>query len=243
MAARRRNRGRRRRRNAGMPVVLVNPRGRRRRRRRRSNPRRSNPRRRYRRRRNPASTSIGKAFIAFALSGLGGGLAYGLDWGVSHAKLSATWQTVLFGGVGLVTTLGVARWGDERVAAGIGGGTVFSLIGRMREAIALSKATTPSSAGATKTAGAEAGAVYGQPYLDAGAVMHMHGNPQRTGARAMGPGMTFGTSFKESGAVYQNPSGYVPGPVRWYGPRSWAYNVAPEAGVVRRYVSAHSASR
>lgn len=180
--------------------------------------------------------------VAFGLAGLGGGLVYGVDWGISHMKTSATVQALAFGGVGLLGALGVARWGDERVAAGMGGATVFALIGRVREAIALSKAASPTATGPTK----EAGAVYSQPYGGAGAVYAM--NPadahQLTAARYVGAPRTFGASFKEAGAVYKtNPSLYVPGPVRWYGPRSWAYNVGPDAGVVRRFVSAHSASR
>jgi hypothetical protein len=66
--------------------------------------------------------------------------------------------------------------------------------------------------GAVYERGREAGAVY----REAGAATTMRAP-------------VFGRSFKDSGA-----SRYVPGPVRFFGPRSWAY----DAGA--RYVSAHN---
>lgn len=239
----RRGRSRGRRRNAGMPVVLVNPsgRGRRRKRRRgrRRNPavaRRSNPRRR---RRNPRSPTWGKALVAFGLSGLGGGLGYGIDWGVSHAKIGAGWQAAAFGVTGSLGSIALAKWGDERLAAGLAGATIAMTIGRVREVIALSKLASTKPAAETKPAVGEAGAVYRQPYRDAGAV---YPRPDLR-AQARAPAL-MGPTWKEAGAVRRNPSYYVPGPVRHYGPRSWVYGTGGDAGaVVRRYVSAHSSSR
>lgn len=172
------------------------------------------------------------------LAALGGALGYGLDWGVSHAKVSAAWQLGIATAVGLGGTLALAKWGDERLAAGLAGATVANGVTRLREIIALSQLDKKKSASTGPALPTETAAVYRQPYLrDAAAVYRQ--NPRLTGAQTMYPG-PFGTSFKEAGAVVRrgNPSAYIPGPVRFFGPRSWVYNT--ESGRTVRVRSAHS---
>lgn len=274
MARRRKNprrRRRARRRNPEMPVVLVNPRGRRRRRRRnpsrRRRARRANPyvkghyrrrklrrrrnavyanpsrrrSRRSRRRRNPSSKKFTDFLTTLGLGALGGGMAYGIDWGVGHMKTSGVWQIAALTGFGILGTAGLSYLADERLAAGLAGGTVALGIGRTVNAIALRKAgpkeATPAAGQTPAQQQAlveEAGRVYRQAY-EAGALERMRG--ANTMARS-----PYGKSFKDlddAGAVYREAgaSKYIPGPIRYFGPHSWAYRT--DAGVVVKYKSAH----
>lgn len=198
-----------------------------------------------------------------ALGALGGVIAYGIDWGTAYVPVAPMWQTVIFGAAGAVGSIGVSMLADDRVGSGIAGGTAFGLAGRIREQIALAgvakKGANDAGAVYMREGGAvyrmnagrhaprDAGAVYrreagalvggaaattmrapafGRSFKDAGAMY-----AQRTGAETMRqPG--FGTSFKDEAGA----SRYIPGPVRWYGPHSWAYKYG-DAG---RYRSAHS---
>lgn len=165
--------------------------------------------------------------MTLLLGGLGGAVAYGVDWGISHAKIGAGWQLAAVGGTGAVGTVLLAKYGDERLAAGLAGGTVFAAIGRTQEVIALSKMGKPTQAQAQAQTPPQAAAVVrrGNPMID---------------ARSMHPG-AFGPSFKrEAAAVIRrgNPSAYMPGPVRFFGPKSWVYHT--ESGAVVRVRSAHS---
>lgn len=195
----------------------------------------------YSRRRNPRSSSWKAALFATGLGMVGGALAYGLDWGVSYAPVAPAWQAVIMGVSGGVISVGVAKFGNEAFAAGIAGGTGAMLAGRVREAITL------ASFGKQSTSGGEAKGVFGSGasrvydrgaqavFQEAGAMT------QRTGARSAGraPSMSpHSGSFKEAGV-----SRYIPGPVRWFGPRSWAYGPQASGASRVRYVSAHSSRR
>ena len=191
---------------------------------------------------------------------LGGGVAYGINWGLAYAPLDATWSTVAFGGGGIVTSVLLAKYADDRVAAGLAGGVGALLFGRVREIMALRKM---APAGAVGTEGGatyvrryagiggrplETGAVYerraGPMPRDAGAVMRVQSlkeagaivGHRATAATMSNLSMQPRDSFKvaESGA-----SRYIPGGARWFGPRSWAY----DAGTHRNYRSAHNVGR
>jgi len=261
-----RNRGRRnRKRNpAGMPVLLVNPenpmrknRHRRRRHRRHHNRARHlvhgyTMRRRGRRVRvhghysNPRSKNWTAAFWATGLGMLGGGAAYLLDWGIASAPISETWRAVALGGSGAVIAIGVARFGNENFAAGIAGGVGLALVQRVRNVIALSgtepkAAATPAPAAASGMFGSGAGRVYARGrgasavFHESGALVQRVGRPSSGRAPSLSP--TTG-SFKDAGV-----SRYIPGPIRWFGPRSWAYGPQASGAGRVRYVSAHSRRR
>jgi hypothetical protein len=244
-----------------MPVVLVNPSGgtmsnpkRRRRRRRR---RRKNPTRRRRATYTNPRTSATGALAATGLGFLGGGVAYGIDWGVDYAPVSPAIRSVILGVGGAATSFGVAMLADDRAAAGIAGGTGALLIGRVRQQLALAGAGKEDKKKKEEggKAALEAGQVYWRPRYgarpDAGVVV-----PQ-----GQAPGVIAGAFPPEAGAIlgqevdwaatmrgspfargktYKHAeagaSRYIPGPIRWYGPQSWAYRY--DSGVV--YRSAHS---
>jgi len=234
---RRRSRGRRS--NPGMPIVLVNPsgerhmkKGRRRKGSRRGKRGRHHVRGHYRRS-NPSST-WGRAAAAAGLGALGGGVAYGIDFGVSYAPVGPTAQSAIIGAAGAVTSIAVAKYADERAGAGIAGGTGFALIGRVREQLALAaaaKATgtgTPQEGGAVRRMGGQRvrmGVEGGAVYRDAGAI-------QKSGARSMAGSPMAAKSYRESGH-----SRYINGPIRFFGPRSWVYNTEGGSVVFR---SAHN---
>lgn len=171
---------------------------------------------------------------------LGGGAAYVIDWGASYAPVAPTWQAVITGlGGGLAAVL-VARYGNSAFGSGIAGGTGAMLVGRVREIVALMGTAKP----ATKTEGAKgvfggggAGRVYRERdaaavYREAGALVEKMGAVRGGGraARSMPA-----TSFKEAGR-----SRYIQGPVRWFGPRSWAYGPGSARGAGVVYRSAHN---
>ena len=197
---------------------------------------------------------------------LGGGVAYGINWGLAYAPLDATWSTVAFGGGGVVTSVLLAKYADERVAAGLAGGVGALLFGRVREIMALRKMAPANNGAVSSDGGAtyvrryagiggrplETGAVYERragPH-DAGAVMRV-GSLKEAGA-IVGHRATAATmsnlsmqprdSFKvaESGA-----SRYIPGGARWFGPRSWAYDAGRHnnSNNGRVYRSAHNVGR
>lgn len=221
---RRRARRRGKRRNPGMPIMLVNPSGGRKRRTKRSNPTRRH-RRAHRRhvRRNP-SASWKNAFTAFGLGALGGGVMAGVDYGVSMLPLSAPWQIAAVGVGGAALAVVGAKFGDERVGAGIAGATVLSVVKRGAEAYALmglaDKSTSSSASSGAQAEGA------GAVYRESGAMQRARG------AQSMAPsGAPRAPSFRDAGA-----SRYVQGPVRLMGPKSWVYG--SDAGKV--YRSAHN---
>jgi hypothetical protein len=225
-----RARRRAKRRNPGMPIMLVNPSGSKRRRRvKRHNP--SHARRSRRRvRRNPSSSWM-RSFSALGLGALGGGIMAGVDWGCSMIPTSATWQIASVAGAGAVLSIVASKWGDERVGAGAAGAAVLSLVRRGTEAYALSSLAVKPAATGTEVQ-TEAGRVF----RDAGAFM------RERGANSMAPsGNPRAPSFREAGAVFREAgaSRYVDGPVRLFGPRSWAYG--SDAGAV--YRSAHNSAR
>jgi hypothetical protein len=229
-APRRRARRRSKRRNPGMPIMLVNPSGGRKRRTRR------NPSRRHRRhhryvRRNP-SVSWKSAASAFGLGALGGGVMAGVDYGVTMLPLSAPWQIAAVGVGGGALAIVAAKYGDERVGAGIAGATVLSVVKRGAEAYALSglaeKSTSTSATSGVQAEGA------GAVYRESGALVRARG------AQSMAPsGAPRAPQFRDAGAVYRETgaSRYVQGPVRLMGPKSWVYG--SDAG--RVYRSAHNA--
>lgn len=221
-----------------MPVVLVNPRRSTRRRTNATRYRRRNPAKRRSRRRtrvrgytrrlpNP-TTTWGGAFSTFALGGLGGLLAGGLEWGADYLPVPAWGQAAALFGAGTLTAVALSKLADTRVGAGVAGGTTAVLVGRVRQLVALASLGTPAAAGNGNGADAvrrrDAGAVY-----DA-AQMRRRSTPMSMGTSPF-PGAS---SFKQSeaGASY-----YLPGPQRRQGPHSWIYS--RDASAV--YVSAHNA--
>lgn len=239
-----------------MPVVLVNPSPTRRRKpRRRVNPtkRRRTQRRRTRVRSytrrlpNPTTTFVGGLALT-GLGMLGGGIAAGLDWGADFAPVPPWGQALILGFGGSAVALGLGMLADQRLGAGVAGGTGALLVGRARQMVALAKAAAPdqpaeASNGASTSSDtaavyqtppqrrAEAGAVY----REAGAVYRGDAAQlqPRTGAPSMDVSRWPGArTFKREAAA----SYYVPGPVRRYGPQTWAYG--RDSGVV--YRSAHN---
>jgi hypothetical protein len=160
--------------------------------------------------------------------GAAGVAAYGMNWGVEYIPLADVWRTVIFGTAGLAGSLALAKWADLSLGSGLMGGTSALLTGRIVTQIRMAQVAPKP----TKTAAAAgAGAVY-RMQAGAGAVYRKNAVYQReAGGIPTMRGPVFGPSFKEAGA-----SRYVPGPVRWFGPHSWAY----DAGSGRKYVSAHS---
>ena len=209
---------------------------RRRRRRRSTKRRRRNPTRALYRRRNPRVT-FQKAATAAAFGALGGAIAYGINWGVSFIPIdNANAKTAIFAGASAATSIGLSMMADERVGCGVAGAAGYQLTHQIAAMVQTRMANRPD-AGAVYTR--DAGAVYtiprGRIRTDAGAVYRREAGALVGGARTMRmPGMG-GPNFKlpEAGA-----SEYVPGPIRWYGPQSWAYKYGNRPGV--RYVSAHN---
>lgn len=164
-----------------------------------------------------------------------GAVAYGVNFGVEYIPVAPLWRTVIFGGGGLFGSLGLAKWGSERLGAGFAGGVGALLMGRVVTQIRMAQVAPTSTAGASGPRGLrDAGRVYqrdaGRVYQrDAGAVYQ-----RDAGALATMRGGVFGSSFKEGGA-----STYMPGPVRFFGPKSWVYD-AGRAGRPVQFVSAHN---
>jgi len=232
---------------------------RRRRRAKRKNPRRHSRRTtRLARRRNPSgfrrrnpSVSWGASAMAGAIGAAGGLAAYGVNWGVEYIPVSDMWRSVIFGGTGIVTSIALAKYADTRLGAGTMGGFAALLTGRIVTQVRMASvapkkpaATTPGKTQATGLpayrmnphqvgAGAvfsrEGGAVFQR---DAGAVFAREAGARQTGQQTM-RAPVFGPSFKDAGA-----SRFIPGPVRFFGPGSWAYDAGAARG--RRYVSAHN---
>lgn len=168
-----------------------------------------------------------------------GAVAYGANFGVEYIPVAPTWRSVIFGVGGLVGGVGLAKWGSPRLGAGFMGGVGALLTGRIVTQIRMAQVAPSSSTSSTTGASGLYGrknprAVYGRGagavFREGGAVYRESGAPVTTMMRP-----AFGPGFKEAGA-----SRYVPAPVRFYGPHSWAYN--GDAGAVRR-VSAHNRSR
>lgn len=227
----------------GMPIMLVNPsHGGRKRRRKASSSRRAarrTRRRTYATRRNP-STTWTRAATSVGLGALGGGVIAGVDYGVDMMPVGAVAKILTVGGVGLVSALLAAKYADERLGAGAMGGTMVSIIKRGTEAYALSSLAKKSDATADKPVdpgvNLEAGRVY---RVDAGAPPREL--VRQTGARSMAPEGMPSPSFREAGAVFREAgvvlrrsahnsgreagaSAYVKGPLKLFGPRSWAYD-------------------
>jgi hypothetical protein len=182
------------------------------------------------RRRNPSS-SWGHAFLT-TLMGLGtGALGYGVNWGVEYIPASPMIRSAVFGGLGFLGSLGLAKFASPTLGAGLAGATGALLTGRIVTQVRMAQvAPSKTEAGAVYQMGRgrvrqEGGAVYQR---EAGAVYQREGGAATMRAPVFGPP---GGSFKrEAGA-----SRFVPGPVRFFGPGSWAKN---DGG--RRYVSAHN---
>lgn len=217
-----------------------NPKRRRRSHARRGRGRRTRVRGHLRRRRNP-SVSVTGALATLGLGSLGGLVAYGVDWGASYAPVGPYAQCAISGVGNAVLSVGTSMLADDRAGAGIAGGGALAVAHRIRTTYALNKATKEAE---KKTTGTEAGAVYrlnpahyaaarhaARMAAESGVVVEsgaVGGMRMQTAARTL-HAPRFGDSFKEAGA-----SRYVAGPVRWFGPQSWAY----DAGVVVR--SAHN---
>jgi len=213
-------------------------------RRRRSKRRRRNPARTLYRRRNPRVKFKGAAMSA-GLATLGGAIGYGIHWGTTQIPVGNPWaKLAIFAGAGYAGSVGISMLADDRVGAGTAGAVGYALAQELAMQLYYrSKPQAESGAVYVK----EGGAVYrlrsAQQARDAGAVYRAEAGAVVGGSRrdagqfasSMRPGV-FGTSFKDSGA---GASTYVPGPVRWYGPQSWAYRYG-EGGAPRRYVSAHN---
>jgi len=242
---------------------MRNPR--RRRRAKRKNPRRRHSRRttRLARRRNPSgfrrrnpSVSWGASAMAGAIGAAGGLAAYGVNWGVEYIPVSDMWRSVIFGGTGIVTSIALAKYADVRLGAGTMGGFAALLTGRIvtqvrMASVAPKKTAATTTPGKTQATGAMyrnnpalylqhgtgAGAVFSREggavfQRDAGAVFAREAGARQTGQQTM-RAPVFGPSFKDAGA-----SRFIPGPVRFFGPGSWAYDAGAARG--RRYVSAHN---
>lgn len=222
------------------------------------------------------------------IGGLGGAVAYGIDWGADYAPVGAYARAAILAGAGTVTAVGVHYLASPRAGAGIMGGTSALLIGRLRQAIALSSAAKKEEKKGTDAGlpqvllnpGAygpsyrgpgvplESGQVYARPRYgmrpeagvvrEAGAMLGQQYDYAST-MRESPFGRAAGT-FKhgEAGVVIPpsrapavvsrdfpdaGASRYVPGPIRWFGPQSWAYRydaAQPTAQTVTRYTSAHN---
>jgi hypothetical protein len=228
-----------------MPVVLVNPSasgGRLKKR----NPRRSKRRRgSKRRRRNPArgrnggrKVTIGRALMATGIGMAGGVVAYGVGWGLDQTEQTPAMKAGIVGGAGILGSVGLA-YVDERLAAGLAGGTAAEVARRGVEAYQLAQVgKNGTKNGATNGTTAEGGAVYqlrprNGVRTEGGAVYERRAREAGAVRAFPMPSAATRTFKPESGA-----SRYIPGPVRWYGPQSWAYGT--EAGRGRKLVSAHN---
>jgi hypothetical protein len=192
------------------------------------------------RRRNPSST-WGSAFVS-TLIGLGTGIAaYGVNWGVEYIPATPMIRSAVFGAGGLLVSLGLAKWGSPTLGAGFGGGVGALLTGRIVTQVRMAQ-VAPTPAGTQGTAGAvyrmngrnDGGAVYQRQqgrFAEAGAVFQRDAGAATMRAPVFGPpGGSFKRAVGDAGA-----SRFVQGPVRFFGPGSWARN---DGG--RRYVSAHN---
>lgn len=258
----------------GMPVVLVNPSRRRKRknprrakrRAKRRNPSRAKRRNPYGRRRNPTSKGFGGALVSSLMGGLGGLLSYGIHFGAAYAPIGNIGQTLILTGAGTLASMGVAAWADERAAAGLMGGTVALVTGRIHAQLALGafvkkqaaaqngNGTTTQASGVMRrlNAGKSVPAFTGplRPAAAAGAGKVV----PRTTSQAAGAGAMLapGGSIAPPVAASRAPMGFAGGssfrvPVgagagrRLMGPRAWSY--AAGAGAGRVYVSAHDVPR
>ena len=187
------------------------------------------------RRRNPTQ-KWGQAFMSTFVGMITGFVAYGVNFGVEYIPVAPLWRSVIFGTGGLVGSLGLSKWGSPTLGAGFGGGVGSLLLGRVVTQFRMSQVAPTTTAGASgarrQVNGRGAGAVYSR---DAGRVYNREAGAvyeREAGALATMRRPVFGPSFKDAGA-----SQYVPGPVRFFGPHSWAYD-AGRTG--RQYVSAHN---
>lgn len=162
-----------------------------------------------------------------------GGVAFGVSFGVEYIPVAPLWRTVIFGTGGLLGSVGLAKWGSPTLGAGFGGGIGALLAGRIVTQVRMAQvapqstsASQPGASGAPRRMNAvyNRGAASVHQYRGAGAVYARDAGAATTMRRPV-----FGPSFKDAGA-----SRYIPGPVRYFGPKSWAY----EGGAV--YVSAHN---
>jgi hypothetical protein len=186
------------------------------------------------RRRNPTS-KWGQAFMSSFLGIVTGAVAYGVNYGVEYIPVEPLWRTVIFGSGGLLGSVALAKWGSPVLGAGFGGGVGALLTGRVVTQIRMSQvASTPKEGGAVFARMNPRAAMGGR--RDAGRVYQRDGGAvyQRDAGAATMRLPVFGRGFKDAGA-----SKYVAGPVRFYGPQSWAYG-AREAGRNVRFVSAHN---
>lgn len=164
-----------------------------------------------------------------------GVVAYGVNFGVEYIPVAPLWRTVIFGSGGTIGSLGLAKWGNERLGAGFAGGVGAILMGRVVTQIRMAQvapaagAASPGASGTRSMHGRGAGAVYDQYRREAGAVYQRDAGGLATMRRP-----AFGPGFKDAGA-----SRFIPGPVRFFGPHSWAYD-AGRVGAPRTYVSAHN---
>jgi hypothetical protein len=176
------------------------------------------------------------------LKGLGGGGAmYAVNWGVEYIPVADMWRSVIFGTSGTLASLALAKWADPALGAATMGGTSALLIGRIVTQVRMASVAPSTSTGTTSSTGATgqggAGVYRIGPRRDGGAVFRREGGAvyqNDAGAVATMRRPVFGPSFKarEAGA-----SRFVPGPVRYFGPQSWAYD---SAGRRPRVVSAHN---
>lgn len=169
--------------------------------------------------------------------GLGtGAVGFGISWGCDFLPISALWRTVSFGGVGLLGSLALGKMGDLRLGSALAGATGFGLAGRIVTLVKtaqIAPAPSATTTTPTETSGArmfrEGGRVYAR---ETGRVY-----ARETGAPLTLGRQVFGKSLKEAGA-----SRFVKGPVRFFGPNSWAANAGGREGGAVRYVSKHSPS-
>jgi len=167
--------------------------------------------------------------MAMGLGGAAGVVGYGVNFGVEYIPVETVWRSVIFGGIGAVGSIALAKWAHTDLGAGMAGATAAILSGRIVTQMKASQAAPASDAGAVYRMNAGRGAPRvggGRPRVEAGAVYQ-----REAGAATTSRMPVFGPTFKEAGA-----SKYIAGPVRWFGPASWAYK--PDAGKV--YVSAHN---
>lgn len=171
--------------------------------------------------------------IVFGKGLAGGALAGGLDWGVSKAPVGGLGQGAILFGVGLLSSLAVAKWVDPVVAGGLAGGTGLALVNRTRRYIALKDLGKPASKENGKTNNADAvftmrrEASKVHTVADAGRVFRArrdagNGIGPFPGARTMPVTSLGAKSFKSdqqrdaAGSVYvQNGRRYGPTPQNW----------------------------
>ena len=170
--------------------------------------------------------------IVFGKGLAGGALAGGLDWGVSKAPVGGLGQGAILFGVGIVSSLALAKWVDPIVAGGLAGGTGLALVNRTRRFIALQdlgkktekKANNNNNADAVFSMRREASKVH---TVDAGRVFRArrdaagNGGPF-PGAQTMPVTSLAAKSFKSdqqretAGSVYvQNGRRYGPVAQNW----------------------------